>query len=463
MEFLPAEAVATVAQKLRETSSVLVRAALVTMEAGWSLNTLVIEVFPHALPEPSPSYCYTYGRYAFCSGAVSGAEASSWILQRQGTLHGLSFQVPELPEQTTQVGKYPSHIPASEFPTPVPWPSTRFEITITSVNYAPQQDQTFLISEGCPFFPNFQTALFALLYGGHVSEWDQAQTRSQQGRILIRQAQTHAWIEHVHFAPSSLTVQIEGSQFQNTFLQVQAPPSPPFERAIENSGSVDCPLPDGIPERVWIVLSREHTWLDYLILDQRWSPFAAKHTNLSIEPPNVSIEPPDMATQIQALIAGGEGQTVEFKQGIPDDKEQMLKTLVAFANDQGGVVILGVKDKTGELTGLKGDAGQKQDGIRHMIHTTVVPEIDVHFEVCEIEHRTILAMYVDKGLFPPYGLYPTKPAYYVRRGATTFPARQEEARALARSDLLGAPLPSLMSPGSFPLPGLSELGVIASK
>ena len=455
MEFLPPEAVAAVAQKLRETPSVLVRMAFAHIEANWSLNTLVIEAFPHALQELYPSYCYTYGHYAFCSGEVSGAEASSWILRRQGSFQGLPFQVPELPEQTTQVGKYPSHAPAVEFSTPVPWPYTRLEVTITSVNYHPQQDQAFLISEGCPFFPNFQTALFALLYG-HATEWDQAQNRSQQGKILIRQASADAWIEHVHFSPSSLSVQIEGSQFLNTFLQVQAPPYPPSEWAISDSGSIDCPLPNGIPERVWIVLSREHTWLDYLTLDQRWSPFAAKHTNMSVESTNLSTEPPDMVMQIQALIAGGEGQTVEFKQDTPEDKEQMLKTMAAFANDQGGVVILGVKDKTGELTGLKGDAGQKQDDIRNMIRTTVVPEIDVRFEVCMIEHRTILAIYVDKGQFPPYGLNPTKPAYYVRRGATTFPARQEEARSLARSGLIGSSFPSLMSPGGFHNSGLNE-------
>src|SRR5947209_14441271 len=370
MEFLQAESVTTVAQKLREAPSVLVRAALVNMEAGWSLNTLVIEVFPRALQEPSPSYCYNYSRYAFCSGAVSGAEASSWIQRRQGILHGLSFQVPELPEQTSQVGKYPSHVPGGEFSVPVPWPYTRFEVSITSVNYSLQQDQAFLISEGCPFFPNFQTALFALLYYGGVSEWDQAQNRSQQSKILILQAQADAWIEYVRFSPLSVSVQIEGSQFQDTFLQVQAPPYPPFEQTVENGGSVDCPLPDGIPERVWIALARGHTWLDYLTLDQRWSPFTAKHTNMSIEQSNTSSEPPDMATQIQALIAGGEGQTVEVKLEIPDDKEQMLKTMAAFANDQGGVVILGVKDKTGELVGLKGDAGRKQDDIRHMIRTT---------------------------------------------------------------------------------------------
>lgn len=420
----------------------LVRAAFAKIEATWSLNTLVIEAFPHALQEPSPSYCYNYGRYIFCAGEVSGAEASSWILHRQGTFHGLSFQIPELPEQTTMVGRYPSHAPADEFATIVPWPYTRFEVSITSVNYQPQQDQAFLISKGCPFFPSFQVALFALLYG-HPAEWGQAQNRSQQGKILIRQAQTDAWIAHVHFSPAAVSVQVEGFRFQDAFLQVQAPPAPPFEQVIEGSGTIDCPLPDGIPQQVWVALSRQHTWLDYFTLDQRWSPFAAKRPNVSIESANMSVEPPDLATQIQALIAGGEGQTVEFKQDTPEDKEQMLKTMAALANDQGGVVILGVKDGTGELVGLKGDASRKEDDLRNMIRTTVVPEIDVRFLACVLEHRTILAIYIDKGQSPPYGLNPLKPTYYIRRGATTFPARQEECRALARSD--GPPHPLLAS------------------
>ena len=455
MESLPSKTVATLAQELRDISSVLVRAAFVNVETIWSLNTLIIEIFPQRLQEYWLSPCYNYGRYAFCSGEVSGTEVSSWIQKRQGSFQCLSFQMPDLPEQTTQVGKYPSHTPASEFAIPVPWPHTRFEVTISSVYLSPQQDQAFLISGGCPFFPNFQTALFALLYG-HTTEWDQIQNRSLQGKILIRQASTDAWIEHVHFLPSSLSVQIEGSRFQNTFLQVQAPPYSPFEQGIDNSGSVDCLLPDGIPEQMWIVLSRERTWLDYLTLNQRWSPFIAKQTNLSMDSQSMSIDPPDIATQIQALIAGGEGQTVEFKQDIPGDKEQMLKTMAAFANDQGGVVILGVKDKTGELTGLKEDVSRKQDDIRQMIRTTLVPEIDVRFEPCEIEHRTILAIYVDKGQTPPYGLNPTKPVYYVRRGATTFPARQEEARVLARADLVSASFASSMSSGNIPIPGFSK-------
>jgi predicted HTH transcriptional regulator len=50
-----------------------------------------------------------------------------------------------------------------------------------------------------------------------------------------------------------------------------------------------------------------------------------------------------MATQIQATIAQGEGPTIEFKEDTPDNKEQMLKTMAAFANGEGGIILLGVK------------------------------------------------------------------------------------------------------------------------
>ena len=435
MEYLPHGNIATVIQQLQDTTSVLVRAAFTNQEATWNLNTLAIDGFPYPLQEPYPSYCYNYGRYAFCSGEVSGAEASSWLQRQQGQVQGLAFQVPQL-QQETQIGKYPSHAPASEFSTPVPWPYMRFEITIRSDSTSAQQDQGFLISEGCPFFPNFKTALYALLYG-HTTAWDRAQQQVQGGKILIRLAQTDAWIERVHIAPASLSIQIAGSQLHSTFLQVQAPPYPAFEQAIRESSTIDYPLPDGIPGQVWITVSRDHTWLDHLVLDQRWSPFAAQHTN-------ISAEPPDMATQIQATIAQGEGPTIEFKEDTPDDRDKMLKTMAAFANGNGGVILLGVKNGTGELTGLREDAGRKKDGIQNMIRNSLVPEIQVHYEVTDIEHRTILAIYVAKGSVPPYGLNQTRPAYYVRRGATTFPARQDEVRALARA---GIPLRALSPSG----------------
>ena len=45
--------------------------------------------------------------------------------------------------------------------------------------------------------------------------------------------------------------------------------------------------------------------------------------------------------EIQKLISSGESQTVEFKSSFT---RETIESLVAFANDQGGTVLIGVAD-----------------------------------------------------------------------------------------------------------------------
>lgn len=56
---------------------------------------------------------------------------------------------------------------------------------------------------------------------------------------------------------------------------------------------------------------------------------------------------------IEELIANGESQTAEFKSKLPVDYI-VTRTLAAFANTEGGILLVGVKD-TGEIIGLSGD------------------------------------------------------------------------------------------------------------
>lgn len=58
------------------------------------------------------------------------------------------------------------------------------------------------------------------------------------------------------------------------------------------------------------------------------------------------------------LIAQGENQAVEFKsaKGHPDS---LARELVALANTQGGVILLGVED-SGEVSGLDGDKNYEE-------------------------------------------------------------------------------------------------------
>lgn len=53
---------------------------------------------------------------------------------------------------------------------------------------------------------------------------------------------------------------------------------------------------------------------------------------------------------IHRLIIGGEGETLDFKFRI-DDQRKIARTLVAFANTKGGILLIGVKDN-GKITGI---------------------------------------------------------------------------------------------------------------
>ncbi len=50
-------------------------------------------------------------------------------------------------------------------------------------------------------------------------------------------------------------------------------------------------------------------------------------------------------------IVHGESRNVEFKVTLPRNSEKYVKSVIAFANTQGGRLIFGVDDKTRKATG----------------------------------------------------------------------------------------------------------------
>jgi len=58
--------------------------------------------------------------------------------------------------------------------------------------------------------------------------------------------------------------------------------------------------------------------------------------------------------RISEIIKQPEGRRLEFKETLPSSSE-LAKTIVAFANDAGGEIILGVKNEPREAVGLPGE------------------------------------------------------------------------------------------------------------
>ena len=75
------------------------------------------------------------------------------------------------------------------------------------------------------------------------------------------------------------------------------------------------------------------------------------------------------------MIANGENSAVEFKR---DDvsPEKLAREIVAFANTQGGKILLGVEDD-GTITGLQ--RSNTQEWVLNVFRDKVYPQIIPHY------------------------------------------------------------------------------------
>ncbi len=106
-------------------------------------------------------------------------------------------------------------------------------------------------------------------------------------------------------------------------------------------------------------------------------------------------------------------------------------------------------DDEGRIAGVSTDgAGQSyKDTVTRWITDLVDPHLEFDLDIVETDDgRWVLHVEVQEGASPPYGVDPANPSYYIRRGATTFPASAGDVRTITRAR------PS--TPG--PLPGRAQ-------
>jgi ATP-dependent DNA helicase RecG len=123
------------------------------------------------------------------------------------------------------------------------------------------------------------------------------------------------------------------------------------------------------------------------------------------------ITPDDVA----ALAAGGESETVEFKE-TTGQRQEAARTLSAMLNGQGGVVLFGVRPN-GNVVGQQVADRTLEDVTQacREIHPVLPPSIE-RVVVPDGDGREVLAVTVPSGNSKPYAY---KGNYYVRSGAAT--------------------------------------------
>ena len=116
-----------------------------------------------------------------------------------------------------------------------------------------------------------------------------------------------------------------------------------------------------------------------------------------------------------------EGHHLEYKSMLEDGgKAQLAKEIASFANCEGGWLIVGIDDKTKEISPIeKIDYSQKVGKIATRI--TPMPEFDTKFICIPGEkNRGILLIYVYEGKNPPYIC---NGSIYVRSGSSKEPVK----------------------------------------
>ena len=108
---------------------------------------------------------------------------------------------------------------------------------------------------------------------------------------------------------------------------------------------------------------------------------------------------------ITNTIFSGESKNIEYKVSLPDKSEKYMKTIVAFANTQGGKLIIGVDDKTHNIVGVDNNIlFQLMDDIANAISDSCTPQIIPDIEPLTIDGRTVIIVSVAAGKNRPYYL-----------------------------------------------------------
>ena len=84
---------------------------------------------------------------------------------------------------------------------------------------------------------------------------------------------------------------------------------------------------------------------------------------------------------IKEIIKQPEGRRIEFKEKIPKVAD-LAKTIVAFANDAGGELFIGVQDEPRKIVGLpEDDLIVTEEKLNNLIfdhcYSIIIPEISV--------------------------------------------------------------------------------------
>ena len=401
--------------RLRSLGPVDVRLLIRRSAEGLSMVTAVVNAGQDlaGLAEGT----YDYGDVLFIKAVVVGDDLAGWLAEGSGEVDRLHFSLPE-PSPNCLWGHWESLTHAS-YGTLFTTPHTDYQVTPQD-RIEPPMPGAVLAGADLPFFPDVNVAAASILFGEHSMSGNRTIPSEV---MLVRIAHPGAYLGPIEVSSTAMVVPVLGEDLEGVRLQVSAAGEPHDEPVVE-PGNIRVPVSGADRSDTWVALTSGRECLDFRAISSRWP--------LSFAQGGVVYEPDDLDERLNLMRLGGESETVEFKKASPDG-DGIAKGVAAFSNGDGGTIIIGIRDSTGEVVGVAGDVAKALDRLDNIVRNRVSPPPEYELSTHTLEGRTVIAMRVAPGDRRPYGVSVGSGILpYVRRGANNWAAGPDEIRVIAR-------------------------------
>lgn len=106
--------------------------------------------------------------------------------------------------------------------------------------------------------------------------------------------------------------------------------------------------------------------------------------------------------ELLELVQKGESSAIQFKERLPHP-DSLAQEMVAFSNTVGGIIIIGVNDKTGAINGLSFQEIQATNSqLVNVASQSIFPSIVIKTETVNANGQNVIIVQIKEGASKPY-------------------------------------------------------------
>jgi hypothetical protein len=289
------------------------------------------------------------------------------------------------------------------------------------LNNYPLNDSEPLINEKNPFFPNILFA-FRNIMGLDINEIPNG--------ILFLIPLHQNYFKKIELSKNLLKIQLNNNSAEEKIGLYYHNENSCFPKIVNYNSELK--------------LKFDPTHLEIFLLDNDYQVIDIRKWHLNISNNQFGINYKYSEEEIEKLLLKSENSDHERKdyptyKTIKDKQQDLMETIVAFANCKGGNILFGVKNSFREISEIDGfldqtDIEELNKNIRNLIRSHCIPSIPFVLTKNVYKEKNILILEIPEGKVKPYvWRYNNKDKVFIRNGEQDVECNREELIRLCRN------------------------------